>query len=312
MKKVLVITSSEVLGMPAIATLKQQGMLAGVAVPDVLAQRFVPIIKQFGGLGDDEIHLLTKKNLIADLTSLVTVYQPAAIFVFALSWLLPDEVLNLLPNRFINFHFGLLPKYKGADPIFWQIRNGEKNCGLTAHIMTAEVDAGPIVLKQEVPLIPGENHGFNKARLAPLGAEAAVKITGMLNTGDLPLTPMPAEPPLYFKRPTPAQLAINWQAQSATEIACLVNAANPVYGGAITSINQTQINFYEVAPADVNNPGSEYFAPGTVVHADLVYGLIVACINSEFLKINVVSMQQGFFSGSKLFSMGFKTGHLFQ
>jgi methionyl-tRNA formyltransferase len=37
----------------------------------------------------------------------------------------------------------------------------------------------------------------------------------------------------------------------------------------------------------------------------------VACINKQFLKINVAFIQQGYFSGGKLFSMGFKVGEAF-
>lgn len=45
----------------------------------------------------------------------------------------------------VNFHGSLLPKYRGRTPHVWAIINGEKECGITAHLMSAECDDGDIV-----------------------------------------------------------------------------------------------------------------------------------------------------------------------
>jgi methionyl-tRNA formyltransferase len=310
MKKILSICCSDVLGIPALLQLQQQGLLAGVAVADSVASQLVPVYKS-AGIPADAIHILTKKGLEAELNLLIDKYEPDALFVFTFSWMIPCAILARLRQRCINFHFGLLPKYKGADPVFWQIKNGEPKCGLSVHIMTEELDAGPVILKEEVPAMPGENYGLNAQRLAALGAQAAIKVASLLDTVPLPIIPLPVQEASYLEKPAQTDLLINWQTQSAAEIENLVNAANPRYQGAITSIRQMQINLLEVSPADVNNPTGQQFVPGTIVHADQLYGLIVACINNQYLKINVAFMQQGYFSGSKLFSLGFAAGEVF-
>jgi methionyl-tRNA formyltransferase len=51
-----------------------------------------------------------------------------------------------IPNKgAVNFHPALLPKYRGAHPHFWQIVNGEKEGGLTAHFMTDNIDDGDVI-----------------------------------------------------------------------------------------------------------------------------------------------------------------------
>ncbi|MEO6523475.1 MAG: formyltransferase family protein [Mucilaginibacter sp.] len=310
MKKILMLCCSDVLGIPALLKLKQQNNLAAIAFTDKVAPRIIPILQSVGFTAD-EMHILTKKDLETELNTLITKYQPEALFTLTFSWMIPDAILNRLPNRCINFHGGLLPKYKGADPVFWQIKNGEKNGGFSIHIMTSELDAGPVLLTEEMPIYPGETYGLYTQRLGMLAADAVTKVLDGVGT----LQPQPvttsAHPDLYLKRPTGAQLTINWQQQTASQIENLVNAANPNYNGAATSIRQSKIYLLEVAPADVNNPEDQQFPPGTIIHADQLYGIIVACINKQFIKINVVSMQQGYFSGSKLFNMGFRVGEVF-
>ena len=51
-------------------------------------------------------------------------------------------------------HDSLLPAYAGFSPLIWALINGEKEVGVTAHMMDAELDAGDIVLQRSVPVGP--------------------------------------------------------------------------------------------------------------------------------------------------------------
>lgn len=310
MGKILVVCCSDVLGIPAILKLKQQNKLAAIATTDKAATQFIPILQNLG-FSADEIHILTKKNLEAELKALIANYKPVAIFTLTFSWMIPNGVLDVLPQRCINFHFGLLPKYKGADPIFWQINNGETEGGISIHIMTDEIDNGPLILSEVLPIFPGENYGLHMQRLGALAADVVIKINSLLNAGPLPLKSLPKQAALYYKKPDQGQLTINWQKHTAVQIERQVNAANPRYQGAITSIRQMQINLLEISLTDVNNPNGQQFTPGTIVHADHLHGLIVACINNQFIKINIAFIQEGYFSGAKLFGIGFKANEIF-
>ncbi len=55
-------------------------------------------------------------------------------------------------NRILNIHPSLLPRFKGAHAIRDAFNAGEKQTGVTVHVVTKEVDAGPIVLQQKVKI----------------------------------------------------------------------------------------------------------------------------------------------------------------
>jgi len=303
--RVLAICSSDMLGIPAVLQLKRQNALVGVAVPIVVATQLVPMLKSWG-IADQEIVVLTKQDLDIELQRSISERRADAIFVFTFPWLIPSSVLKLLPGRCINFHFGLLPKYKGADAIFWQIKNGEHMGGIGIHVMTNNIDSGPVLFNAELPITHGETYGLYTQRLGGFAAEQVNKILYLpLNDVEQAIVTN-AEPALYLKKPTEQQLMLNWQTQTAKEIENLVNAANPRYGGAITIFRQMPMKILEVAAINVSNPAD--IAPGTIVYADATYGLVVACLQLQYLKISVVQIQEGYLSGLRLFSMGVRVG----
>ncbi len=73
--------------------------------------------------------------------------------------ILPGEVLELPRRGAINFHDGPLPKYAGLNTPAWAIMRGEREYGITWHVMTENVDAGDI-LRQECFSIAGDETSF--------------------------------------------------------------------------------------------------------------------------------------------------------
>jgi formyltetrahydrofolate deformylase len=55
------------------------------------------------------------------------------------------ELVRRWPNRMINIHHSFLPAFVGADPYRQALDRGVKIVGATAHYVTAELDAGPII-----------------------------------------------------------------------------------------------------------------------------------------------------------------------
>jgi formyltetrahydrofolate deformylase len=55
------------------------------------------------------------------------------------------ELVSRWPNRIINIHHSFLPAFAGADPYRQAFERGVKIVGATAHYVTAELDAGPII-----------------------------------------------------------------------------------------------------------------------------------------------------------------------
>lgn len=55
-------------------------------------------------------------------------------------------------SALLNFHPSLLPYYRGPVPSWWCIHNGETTTGVTLHVVTPEIDAGPILWQASVPI----------------------------------------------------------------------------------------------------------------------------------------------------------------
>lgn len=70
--------------------------------------------------------------------------------------LLSPVMIEAFPNRILNIHPSLLPEYRGLHPQRQALDAGATVSGATVHIVNADLDAGPIVLQREVPVLPGD------------------------------------------------------------------------------------------------------------------------------------------------------------
>jgi phosphoribosylglycinamide formyltransferase-1 len=70
--------------------------------------------------------------------------------------LLSPLFVDAFPNRILNIHPSLLPKYAGLHPQQQALNDGATVSGATVHFVNKELDAGPIVLQRTVPVMPGD------------------------------------------------------------------------------------------------------------------------------------------------------------
>ena len=65
--------------------------------------------------------------------------------------------LNAFDGRIVNVHPSLLPEFAGGmDAIEQALANGAARTGATVHVVTADLDAGPILLQETVPILEGD------------------------------------------------------------------------------------------------------------------------------------------------------------
>ena len=93
------------------------------------------------------------KNKIK-ITSLKELYKINNLYLFSLEY---EDILNtkkFRSNKLFNFHFSLLPKYRGCHTNFYQIFYGEKISGVTLHIINNGIDTGNIIdkIKFRIPI----------------------------------------------------------------------------------------------------------------------------------------------------------------
>ncbi|MCF7906019.1 methionyl-tRNA formyltransferase [Candidatus Gracilibacteria bacterium] len=70
--------------------------------------------------------------------------------VIAFGMIFPASMLG--SGKYINVHFSLLPRYRGASPVQSAILSGDRVSGITFQKMEARLDSGPILLQKEYPI----------------------------------------------------------------------------------------------------------------------------------------------------------------
>jgi phosphoribosylglycinamide formyltransferase-1 len=74
-------------------------------------------------------------------------------------------LITAFPDRMVNIHPSLLPSFRGLDAIGQALAAGVTLTGCSAHLVTEEVDAGPILVQAAVPVLAGDDHGLLAARV---------------------------------------------------------------------------------------------------------------------------------------------------
>src|SRR4051812_4643906 len=81
------------------------------------------------------------------------------------------EVLGLARVAPVNVHWALLPAYGGIAPYVWALRNGERETGVTVHVMNERLDTGPILRQRPVEVTRDDTALSLQLRLASVAGE---------------------------------------------------------------------------------------------------------------------------------------------
>lgn len=79
--------------------------------------------------------------------------------------LIGPQLLEAFPNAILNIHPSLLPSFPGVDAQAQAIAHGVKVSGVTVHLVTGELDGGPIILQASVPVLDDDTPESLSARI---------------------------------------------------------------------------------------------------------------------------------------------------
>lgn len=284
--------------LPALEALYSQGLLAGVAAPEAIAEgdpnlALEAVVRQ----ADVPFLRVNKTDLVGQLAPWLAGIAPDVVCCMGFPAKIPADLLNLPPLGCFNLHGGALPNYRGPDPVFWQIKNREQYGAITIHRMIPEIDAGGVAHAERVLIGPDDTYGLHMQRLGAVLPRVLIEFVQLLAIrGDaLSLQEQDTVAARYQPRPNDADRTIDWS-WSAASIDALVRACNPVYGGALTQLNGVPVRLLEVS---IGSPLVEDTPPGTIVTTG-DDGIRVACGQGESLIIEIVYSMDGFFTGRRL------------
>jgi phosphoribosylglycinamide formyltransferase 1 len=79
--------------------------------------------------------------------------------------LVGSPLLEAYPNAILNIHPSLLPAFPGVDAQRQALEHGAKVSGVTVHLVTPQLDGGPIVLQRAVPVLDDDDVETLSARI---------------------------------------------------------------------------------------------------------------------------------------------------
>lgn len=101
------------------------------------------------------------------IAAIVDGYKPEYIVLAKYMRILTPAFVARYRNRIINIHHSFLPAFIGAKPYHQAYQRGVKIIGATAHIVTDDLDTGPIIAQNVIPI----NHTYTAAAMAQAGRD---------------------------------------------------------------------------------------------------------------------------------------------
>jgi len=136
--------------------------------------------------------------------------QPQLIVTVAYGRIIPVELLHGPRFGWINVHFSILPKLRGAAPVQWAILNGETTTGYTIFKLDKGMDTGPVYLTREVDIGPNDTTSFLLAKLARLAAPDVLELVSVI--GKTKATPQPLSGATYAPKISKELSHLDWGA----------------------------------------------------------------------------------------------------
>lgn len=103
-------------------------------------------------------------------------YEFDAVVVLAYGQLLKQSLLDVCPDKFLNIHASLLPRWRGAAPIQRAIMEGDVETGLSVQIMRLKLDAGPVVYEEKTKILENESSIDLAERLSLLSSKFIAQV----------------------------------------------------------------------------------------------------------------------------------------
>jgi methionyl-tRNA formyltransferase len=165
--------------------------------------------------------------------------------VVAFGQLLPQALLDALPLGFVNVHFSLLPRWRGAAPVERAILAGDDETGVCIMALDAGLDTGPVYSRATTRISPDETAGDLAEALVSLGAALLVSTLAELTA----LTPVPQEgDPTYADKLTVDEFELHFE-RPVDELLRHVRAGNP-RPGAWTTVHGQRVKVWRATELD--------------------------------------------------------------
>ncbi|WP_240723684.1 methionyl-tRNA formyltransferase [Flavobacterium sp. J27] len=233
----------------------------------------------------------SNKTKMKEMKDWINEIKPDYIFSISFPFLIPEDVLAYGTEKFINFHPGPLPQYRGVMPIFEVLKNQEKQTAICAHFMNSSFDEGNIIFNDPIHINETETYGSLTVKLSNRIAQVALNMANMLQyANSIPSIKQNEELAYYYEKPTLSDTYINWKRMDADEIVALIHACNPWNGGADTTFLGQPAKIID--GRIINKPHQNIF-PGTIVAIVDQSEIHITTADNQHISVTIIQTQEG-------------------
>ena len=148
-----------------------------------------------------------------DITSALVQSSSEIVITIAFGQLVKENALKIPKHGWINIHFSMLPRWRGAAPIQHSILNGEKSVGISIFKLDQGMDTGPVYLAQEFPITKDETTTEVLNRLSNEGSQMTLAALDMIKKLKQPIS-QSVESVSYASKFLKGDGEINWERSS--------------------------------------------------------------------------------------------------
>ncbi|WP_127475140.1 methionyl-tRNA formyltransferase [Microbacterium sulfonylureivorans] len=204
------------------------------------------------------LHALRADRLDADATERIAALRPDLGVIVAYGGLVREPLLSTPAHGWINLHFSLLPRWRGAAPVQHALIAGDAETGASVFQLVPELDAGAVFAERPHPIPDGATAGELLAELAETGADLLLDVIDAIAAGTAVARPQSGEG-TYAPKLGDADGAVRWS-ESADAVLGRIRGVTPE-PGAHTTIDGARLKVLAVRRAE---PGMPALAPGAM------------------------------------------------
>lgn len=149
------------------------------------------------GLPYEHVHRINGRQFLQRVDEL----GPDLLISLSCPQIIGTRLRERFPLGAINVHGAPLPRYRGLMPAFWALANGEEKTAVTVHDLDDQLDNGPILVQEEVPISPDDTWDSLVTKTKVAGAEALIRAVGQIKVGTVERRPNREEEATYFSFP---------------------------------------------------------------------------------------------------------------
>ena len=207
----IAIASSSRVALPTIETIEnsEHELIGLITAPDAPAGRGrVSTANEFANWASDTGRDISKPIDFVEMMALITEMAPDLIITIAYGKLIPEQLLSQVKYGWLNLHFSLLPKWRGAAPVQWAIKSGESTTGVTVFQLDKGMDTGPIYVIKELKISDTSTTDSLLEELSVLGSGAVLTAIDLILADTVPVKQQTAGS--IAPKISKADAAINW------------------------------------------------------------------------------------------------------